>query len=120
VLCSCHKTKSHICLLCQSFVEWLNLEGIDDIKNYKRKKKFSRGLTLKQFDHFVRQRRGPPRLPGGAAEAAREGGSRTRAAPRRDPAKVRHRQEGRLLRKKLAGETDVIIFILSPKNSAKN
>jgi hypothetical protein len=31
-LCSWHKTKSHICLLRQSFMEWLNLEGIGDKK----------------------------------------------------------------------------------------
>jgi hypothetical protein len=29
-VCSWHKTKSHNCLHCQSFVEWLNLEGIGD------------------------------------------------------------------------------------------
>jgi hypothetical protein len=32
VLCYWHKTKSHICLLRQSFMEWLNLEGIGDKK----------------------------------------------------------------------------------------
>jgi hypothetical protein len=34
VLCSWHKTKSHIGLLCQSFMEWLNLEGIGDKKTF--------------------------------------------------------------------------------------
>jgi hypothetical protein len=32
VLCSWHKTKRHICLLRQSLMEWLNLEGIEDKK----------------------------------------------------------------------------------------
>jgi hypothetical protein len=36
-LCSWHKTKSHICLHRQSFVEWLNLEGIGDKKKKKSK-----------------------------------------------------------------------------------
>jgi hypothetical protein len=31
VLCSWHKTKSHICLYRQFFIEWLNLEGIKKI-----------------------------------------------------------------------------------------
>jgi hypothetical protein len=32
VLCSWHKTKGHICQYRQSFMEWLNLEGIGDKK----------------------------------------------------------------------------------------
>jgi hypothetical protein len=37
-VCSWHKTKSHNCLHCQSFVEWLNLEGIGDNNNTNLKK----------------------------------------------------------------------------------
>jgi hypothetical protein len=32
VLCFWHKTKSHICLHRQAFMEWLNLEGIGNKK----------------------------------------------------------------------------------------
>jgi hypothetical protein len=32
VLCSWHKTKSHICQYRQPFMEWLNLESIGDKK----------------------------------------------------------------------------------------
>jgi hypothetical protein len=32
VFCSWHKTKSHIWLYCQCFIQWLNLEGIGDKK----------------------------------------------------------------------------------------
>jgi hypothetical protein len=42
VLCSWHKTKGHICQYRQSFMEWLNLEGIGD----KKKKKI---LPLRQM-----------------------------------------------------------------------
>jgi hypothetical protein len=38
VLCSWHKTKSHICLHRQSFIGWLNLEGFGDKKKKKKKK----------------------------------------------------------------------------------
>jgi hypothetical protein len=41
VLCSWHKTKGHICQYRQSFMEWLNLEGIGD----KKKKKNSASST---------------------------------------------------------------------------
>jgi hypothetical protein len=36
VLCSWHKTKGHICQYRQSFMEWLNLEGIGDKKQTKK------------------------------------------------------------------------------------
>jgi hypothetical protein len=36
VPCSWHKTKSHICLLRQSLMEWMNLEGIGTKKKKKK------------------------------------------------------------------------------------
>jgi hypothetical protein len=37
VLCSWHKTKGPFCQYRQSFMEWLNLEGIGDKKKQKKK-----------------------------------------------------------------------------------
>jgi hypothetical protein len=40
VLCSWHKTNGPFCQYRQSFMEWLNLEGIGDKKKQKKKNRY--------------------------------------------------------------------------------